>query len=161
MAGAPALPANVRIDALSVVADPQSKLRRVIVEFHFDPRRVCVPETITQRLTCNPVDFVPERRRELPGCALHSETKIGAILTGLIGTEFFSDGADRPGQVVGSHGGGAQALHRIAAFDDCALRLFECAVESFDRLLRAVRKHIAGRLKPEHQALKTLEESVV
>src|SRR5215470_8103375 len=76
---APAFTKNLRINPLSVVPDPQSKLSLLIANFHLDPSRLCVLECITQRLACNPIDFVPEERNEIPRCTLHIHDKFGTI----------------------------------------------------------------------------------
>src|SRR5216684_1755216 len=101
VSGAPASIQDRRINALAVVPYPQPKLPLVVANFHFDPLRVRVAECITQRLTGNPVDFVPRQRSEIARHALHEHPAGGRILAGWSGCEFFSKGADRLGNVAG------------------------------------------------------------
>ena len=82
---------NLRVDAFSIVADPQPKLPLAIMDFDFDATRVCVPECIAQRLDCNPVGLVPEGRSEVPLCAFHMPLKVGTATKG--------GGLDRPGAI--------------------------------------------------------------
>jgi hypothetical protein len=60
---------NLRIDALSIVPDPHSKLPSVVLDLHFDPPRLCVLERIAQRFDGDPIDFVPDERSQFPRCA--------------------------------------------------------------------------------------------
>src|SRR5439155_14486653 len=74
---------KLRVDAFSIVADPQPKLPLAIPDFNFDPARVRVPECIAHRLDCNPVGLVTGERREVTGCAFHQHLKVGTIRAGL------------------------------------------------------------------------------
>src|SRR5690348_14267049 len=58
MSGAPISTQNLRIDALAVVANTQSKLPPVIADFQFDASRACMAECIAQRFASDTVDFV-------------------------------------------------------------------------------------------------------
>jgi hypothetical protein len=71
VSGAAAFPCDLLIDPLSVVQDPQPKLPPFIPDLYFDPPRLGVSKCIAHRLACNPVDFVPDERSEIPGCAFH------------------------------------------------------------------------------------------
>src|SRR5579863_10519278 len=160
MSGPPAFSKNLLIDALSVVQDPQPKLPPFIDDFHFDPPGLSMKECIAHRLACNPVHVVADERSEIPGCAFHLHAKLGAILAAMTGSELFSERADRPGQVVGNHRGGAQPLHRIPALDDRLPRLRDDGLQlfpGFRRILDSV--YHSGKL---HQhALKTLQQGIV
>jgi len=50
VSGAAACAKNLRVNALSVIPDPQPKLPAVVVEVHLDPLGLCVPERLAQRL---------------------------------------------------------------------------------------------------------------
>src|SRR5439155_15838453 len=118
VSGAPASIKKLRVNALTVVPDPQTKAPLLIADFHFDPPRVCVAECIAHRLAGNPIDFVPEDWSKIPRCALHLHTKVGTIIVGLMCSEFFSEHADRRVNVAGNKRGGAQALYCVPALGD-------------------------------------------
>src|SRR5689334_6753915 len=80
-------------DTLSIIPDMNPELLCVIIDFHFDATRLRVPEGIAQRLSGNPVNFVPQDRAQTPGRALHLHLKCGRGLVAFIGCEFL---ADRP-----------------------------------------------------------------
>src|SRR5262249_34068000 len=64
MARASACREDLRVDALSIVAESQPKLPFVVMDIHFDMPRAGVAECVAQRLARNPVDFVPYDRRQ-------------------------------------------------------------------------------------------------
>src|SRR5258708_4574267 len=140
------------VNALSIVLDPQAKLAWVVADFHFDPRRVRVSKGIAQRLGGNPVDFVADERNEIPWCAFDLYPKLGTLRAGLIGSESFSELADRRGKVVGDHRRRAQGLHRIPALGK---RLPGLLDDSLQRLLgfRAIEEHVRDRVKLHQHAL--------
>src|SRR5258705_2639715 len=53
---------KLRVNSLSIIPNPHSKLPFVIVDFHFNPSGLCVPECIAHRLRCNPVDLISKDR---------------------------------------------------------------------------------------------------
>src|SRR5580704_17648876 len=149
---------NLRVNPLSVVSDPQSKMSCVIVDFHFDLSRLCVSECIAQGLACNPVDFVPQNRMEVSRRAFHRHTKKGGFRDRSIGLEFFSESAFGHGKVVGLDRGGAEPLHCIPALGDRLGRLIDSALESLFGLDRTLREQVSSSLKAEHQSVKALQQ---
>jgi hypothetical protein len=124
---------NRRGNPLSVVDDAQFKTLWVIPQFHFNPPCLRVRERIAQRLAGNMVNFVPDKRRQVPGFPFDLHSKLGTIRAGLIGGEVRSKWADRPGKVVGHDHGGRQPLHRVPAFCN---RLAGLGNNMFQPLLR-------------------------
>src|SRR5579871_1810633 len=118
MSGASALFQDLSIDPLSIVPHSQPKLPLVVVNVHFDSFGRGVPKGITQCLPGDPIDFVPEDRSEPPGCAFFVYAKIGRWPLAISRGKSLAERADRAGKVFGSHRGGAQSLHRIAALRD-------------------------------------------
>ena len=154
--GAAACIDDLRVDALSVVADPQAKAPMVIANVHFDPCGVRVPECITQRFACDPVYFTPYKRSEIPGRAFHIDTKVRRIRACLIGSQFFTERADGPRKVVGNNDGATQPLQCIPALVDGAPALIE---NSLQRLLcfRTIRDQVGHPVKLQQDRLKTLQ----
>jgi hypothetical protein len=146
MPGAATFVENLAVDASSIVPDPQAKLPFVVVDVYFYPLGVGVPECVAQRLTCNPVDFVPDQRSEIRWRALHIDTKLGAILASLVGSESFTEHAKRPRQVVDIKRGGAQPLHRIATFGDRLPGLLDDLRQLLSGF-RVIREQVRHRLK--------------
>src|ERR1700676_1342354 len=110
MCGEAALVQHLWVDTLPVVPDVHPKLPFVVTDIHFDPLGAGMTEGIAQRLGRNPIDFVPEDRSELPGCAFHVHTKVGRIPAVLISGEPLSESADRPSKVVRDRPGRTQTL---------------------------------------------------
>ena len=152
---------NLGVDALSVVPDQQTKLALVIPDLHFDPPRLCVPECVAHRLACNPVDLVADQRSEISWCAFDLHTKLGTILAGLIGGEFFCERADCQGQVVGTHRRGAQPHHRIPALGDRPPGLLDDILQRLLGFGRAIPDQVGHSVKLHQHTLKTLQQGVV
>jgi hypothetical protein len=102
---------HVRVNALAVVPDPQTKLPFVIADFHFDLPRLGVPACIAQRLGCDSVDFVSENWMEVSRRAFHLHPNIRAIPASLVRREFFRQSAYSQGQVIVHDCGQTQPVH--------------------------------------------------
>jgi hypothetical protein len=63
MAGPRAFLQNSRVNALSIITDPQTEQMRVVLDCSFDPACASVLESVSQYLASNPVDLVLKQRR--------------------------------------------------------------------------------------------------
>src|SRR5271163_2015909 len=91
----------LRVNALTVIPDPQPKLPFVITDFHFDPLRLGVLEGIAQRFRCDPVDFVSEDRMEILRGSFNIHMKLGGIWVRFDGSEFLTQGVYRQRKITG------------------------------------------------------------
>src|SRR6266436_4257221 len=57
---------KLRVNTLSIIPDPQTKLPFVVAEFHFDPPRLRVLKGVTHSFARTPLDFVAKDRMEIP-----------------------------------------------------------------------------------------------
>src|SRR5258708_992545 len=89
-----------RVNALAIVANPQTKLLFVVPDFHFDLLCIGVLEGIAYRLACNPVDFVPQDRMEIPRGSFHLHIELGTIWVHFTAPNFFTQSADCQPTVV-------------------------------------------------------------
>src|SRR5215468_660185 len=148
-----------RVDAFTVITYEHPKSPFVIADFHFDPLRICVTESIAQPLRSNPVNLVPKSGVELPWRAFHLHMKRGGVAAGVGSCESISEGPDGFSKVVAFERGCAQSLHRIPSLYDRFLGLIDRAVEFLLGLPRL--ELVRNRLKKEQYSLKTLEKRVV
>src|SRR6266436_2520642 len=91
----------LRVDALSVIPDPQPKLPFVIPDFHFDPLRLCVLEGIAHCFSCDPVDFISEDWMEIPRGSFNLYVKLGCIWVCFTGREFLTQSINRQRKIAG------------------------------------------------------------
>ena len=91
---------NSRADAFPVVANQQLKLPLIIAEIDFDPARVCMRETITNRFTRDAIDLLGDCRRKLLCITFDIDGKSGTVLRSS-GGELFSEPRDRLSDVRG------------------------------------------------------------
>src|SRR5712671_1470225 len=93
----------LRVNALSVISDPQPKLPFVIPDFHFDPLRLRVLEGIAHRFSCDPVDFISEDWMEIPRGSFNLHAKLGCIRVCFTGREFLTQSINRQRKIAGHH----------------------------------------------------------
>ena len=105
MSGVPVFIQMLRVDAFSIIPDPQAKLPFAVSDFHFYALRLCVLEGIAHGLARYPVDFVPQDRMEILRGSFHLHMKDGRILVDFTGREFFTQSGYRTGKIVGHYRG--------------------------------------------------------
>src|SRR6516165_5593433 len=105
MSGAPLIIKELGVHTFPVIPEPQPKLPFLVLDFHLDLPRLCVPEGVAHRLARNPVDFIAEYRMEVTRRAFHLDTKESGVMIGFIGRELFSESAYGQRKIVGHHRG--------------------------------------------------------
>jgi hypothetical protein len=63
------------VNAFSIVANPQAKITRIVANFSFDVPGVRMTESVSQRLTANPVNLVLKGGRQNPWRSFDSYTE--------------------------------------------------------------------------------------
>src|SRR5712671_7002488 len=91
----------LRVNALSVISDPQPKLPFVIPDFHFDPLRLCVLEGIAQCFRCDPVNFVSDDQMEILRGSFNIHVKLGGIWVRFTRSEFLTQSVYRQRKIAG------------------------------------------------------------
>jgi len=69
-----------RLDALAIVAHPQSKLTHVVADLDFDSRGASVLKRVPQRLAGNPVHLVAHERGEITRRPFDANAEMGRRL---------------------------------------------------------------------------------
>jgi len=73
---APFVTEHARVDAASIIPDPYLKLAFVHTGFPLLSRRArALAKCIAQAFPCNPVDFVPQHRMQVPAARPSTSTK--------------------------------------------------------------------------------------
>ncbi len=152
---------KLRVNPLTIVPHPQPKLPFVIPDFHFDPLRLCVLESIAHCLAGNPIDFVSQYRTEVPRRPFHPHMKLGSIRVRFAARQFFSQSVYRQREVVGHHRRGAQPLYGIPALGNRLSCLIDSARECFLGLVRTRWEQVIGTLETEQHPVKTLQQRIV
>src|ERR1035438_362059 len=146
------------VDALSIIANPQSEELAVVGDFGLDAAGVRVVKGVSQDLARNPVDLVlKERRQGLPR-SFHSdpELRLVALRAGR-SREFLSCGCELMFQNALQRRVGPQALNGIPALGDGLVSLADGPVKRADGLFGAPGEQVTHRLEREHQPLKALQ----
>src|SRR5262249_56714877 len=123
---------------------------------HFNPRRLCVQECVTQRLACNPVDIVPDKGSEFVGRALHLNTKLGGFSIAMLASNAFAKNDQGTSKIVPHQRGGAHTLDCIPTVGDRLPRLVDDSLQRLLSLIRAFPDHVAHSVKLQQYPLKTL-----
>ena len=79
MTGARAFLQNRRVNALSIITDPQTEQIWVVVDCGFNPACASMPESVSQYLTSDPVDLVLKQRRQGLRLPLHDHLENGRM----------------------------------------------------------------------------------
>jgi hypothetical protein len=75
MSGAPSFLLDFRVNALSIIADPQAKQVIIVSNLGLDQVCTCVLERISQHLAADPVNLVLEDRSQGLSLALHNHAE--------------------------------------------------------------------------------------
>src|SRR5580700_8485144 len=157
MTGARAFLQNRRVNALSIITDPQTEQIWVVVDCAFNPACAGVLESVSQYLTSDPVDLVLEQRRQGSRLSFDDHLENGRMTVPILGVpEFLTRGGEQVFQApLGRYD--AKVLNGIAALGDGLVSLADGPVKRADGLFGAPGEQVARRLEGEHQPLKTLQ----
>src|SRR5271157_1393995 len=96
MTGARPFLHNCRVNALSIITDPQTEQIWVVVDCGFNPARASVLESVSQYLTSDPVDLVLEQRRQGSRRPLRDHLENGRMTVPILGVpEFLTRGGEQ------------------------------------------------------------------
>lgn len=147
----------------AIIPHPNPKLLRVIPDFNLDPARPRVPESIAQRFSRYPIDFIPQDRMEVLRRALHFHRKSRRLLIlncsvlGHLLPERFNGCC----QAVGVTRGPAETLNCIACIGNCLRGVVKRRFQYLPGIRSAAREEIVDCLKAEQHSLKALQQRIV
>src|ERR1700678_979640 len=152
---------NMGIDTGTVIADANAQKFFTVSNFGFDIFGLGVSISVAERLAQDAVNFVAHDGFERPGSAFDQDVESGRISGRIRGRKFLAQSGEGLAKIVVDQDGGADVVNGVAAFNDSLLGAFERTVQPLAGLCGIGGKKIARALKMQHQALKTLEQSIV
>ncbi len=161
MTGARAFLQNLRIDPLPIIAYPQAKQVRIILNGSFDAAGPGMLERVSQHLLRNPVDLVLEQRRQDSRLPFDGHLESGDAAAYVLSVPEFPAGEVEQDFEAAFRRSGSQVLDRVTTLSDGPVSARDCGIERLDGVLGTPRKEIPGRLKLVHQPLKTLQQRIV
>jgi hypothetical protein len=102
-------------DSFPIIPNSQSELAFIIVQLNFDPVCLSVLEGITQRLSCDPVGFIPQDGVEVARRSCHVNLKYRRA-DALIASKLSAQCTQSFSETILCGCGRAQALDGIAPF---------------------------------------------
>jgi hypothetical protein len=126
MAGGVLLAENDRVDALSVIPNPQSQAAFTVSDVYFDSSRIRMTDRISQGLHSNPIYLVPNDGIEGPWCSLDLNTKLGTRSRCGDSQKVLAEFAYRLPQINCVQSAGAEFLHSISALGNGIGCLVKC-----------------------------------
>src|SRR6202789_784069 len=152
---------NMGIDTGTVIADANAQKFFTVSNFGFDIFGLGVSISVAERLAQDAVNFVAHDGFERPGSAFDQDVESGRISGRIRGRKFPAQSGEALAEIVIDQDGGADVGIGLAAFNDSLLGALERTVQPLAGLCGIGGKKIARALKMQHQALKTLEQSIV
>src|SRR6266849_6387920 len=154
---------QARINADAIIPHAGANLPYIILDFHFDPACMRVVEGVAQCFARNSVNFIPQHRMQVLGCATDSYRKIscGAICRGLACPQFLTQYFDGLCQIVGNGCRRAQILNRIACLGNGFSGVIDRSFQYLLRLCDAAWEQVLNHLKTRQEPMEALQERVM
>src|ERR1700751_3777036 len=93
-----------RVHALSIVSHTQLEMVVVVTDFDFHLARLRMPERVPQSFSGDPVNFIAQDGMQITRPSLNRDAKCRRTGVGGVGCQFFSQGIEISGEVVGLNG---------------------------------------------------------
>src|SRR5262249_12306214 len=113
-----------------------------VMNLYFDSPRARVPECVAQRFAGNPIDFIADGRREVPGPAFSTKAKLRRAP---VAGQPFAESRDRLGQRVPDHFSRPQSQARLAPLSKRRSGLFDDAVQLLSRFSGPIPDQVLDR----------------
>src|SRR5262249_16307904 len=150
---------DVWFDSFSVVADEHPESALLIMDFHLDLSGLRVRKAIASRFAGDAIDFVPAQGRQIARFAVAAYTKLRTSLH--LAAQLHAECADRLGEVVGEHRGGAQSLDCLSTLGNSPASVPDGGLYSFFGFLRAGPDQPCRGMKFQQGPLKALQQGIV